>query len=132
MRRNGQLKEKAKMCFVLYNIYNIKYTCLFVSVRLSCYVMLSIGVWRPTRLLGKVRVLLFPSGNLICCQGKLNCHELICLFFSLPKTTIQVSSYFEEPCLKIVCFFSVFSMPTSLLLFVKVLLLRNFWDKRSS
>ena len=27
---------------------------------------------------GEVRVLLFPSGNLICCQGKLNCHVLIC------------------------------------------------------
>ena len=45
----------------------------------SCYV---IGVWqlasRPSRLFGKVRVLLFPSGNLICCRGKLNCHVLIC------------------------------------------------------
>ena len=35
------------------------------------------AVW-PNRLCAKVRVLLFPSGDLICCQGKLNCHMLIC------------------------------------------------------
>ena len=45
-------------------------------------VMLCFGVWWPTRLLGKVRVLLFPSGNLICCQGKLNCHSMLICFLS--------------------------------------------------